>query len=157
MRMSQADQDQFPELTEYVRRRMPQVMTVPLIVRNMRRFGSLRQEELRTALLWGSLPRIVITDLSAVPAPDGTIVSANGRFRPAFPDQIELDLGRVNEFETDAYGAGSDQTADGRSVFIVGTTMLHELCHWGNFHHGVAEATEQGIAFEVATYGRNTG
>jgi hypothetical protein len=84
-------------------------------------------------------------------------VSANGRFDPAKPDQIELDIGRAQEFEDDAYGAGMDRTADGRRVFIVGTTLLHELCHWGNFHHGRAEAVEEGIAFEVAVYGRNTG
>jgi hypothetical protein len=38
-----------------------------------------------------------------------------------------------------------------------GTTVLHKLCHWGNFKHGVTEKEEAGIAFEVATYGRNTG
>lgn len=158
MRMSTTDISQFSKLVEYVRYRMPQVVHVPRIVRNMRLHGSLRLAELRTALVWGSTPLIVIADLSAVPAPDGSgLVSANGRFDPAKPNQIELDLGRVNQFETDAFGAGSDTTGDGRKVFIVGTTLLHELCHWGNFHHGTAEATEQGIEFEVATYGRNTG
>ena len=80
-----------------------------------------------------------------------------GRFDPANPGRIELDTGRANEFETDAYGAGSDNTSANRRVFIVGTTLLHELCHWGNFMHGVTETEEAGIAFEVATYGRNTG
>jgi hypothetical protein len=158
MRMSPEDRKNFPNLAFYVRVNMPQVTGVQTIVRNMKRHGSVGLAELRTALVWGAKPLIVLADLSAVPAPDGSgLVSANGRFDPAKPDQVELDIGRAQEFEDDAYGAGIDQTADGRSVFIVGTTLLHELCHWGNFHHGRAEAVEEGIAFEEDVYGRNTG
>jgi hypothetical protein len=156
--MSDDDKTNFPKLAYYVRVNMPQVTSVPIIVRNMNTHGSLSLPELRTALVWGSLPLIVLSDLSAVPAPDGSgLVSANGRFDPTKPNQIELDIGRAQEFEDDAYGAGSDVTADGRKVFIVGTTLLHELCHWGNFLHGTAEVVEEGVAFEVAVYGRNTG
>jgi hypothetical protein len=158
MRMSSDDRKNFPKLTQYVRRSLPQVINVPIIVRNMKKHGSLSAIQLQNVLTWGTNPKIVILDLSSVPAPDGSgNVAANGRFDPANPDQIELDIGRAQEFEDDAYGAGSDVTADGRKVFIVGTTILHELCHRGNFQHGVAEVEEEGIEFEEATYGRNTG
>lgn len=158
MRMSDDDKKNFKKLAFYVRVNMPQVTSVPIIVRNMKAHGSLSLAELRTALVFGAKPLIVLADLSSVPAPDGSgNVSANGRFDPAKPDQIELDIGRAQEFEDDAYGAGSDQTSDGRNVFIAGTTLLHEMCHWGNFQHGRAEPVEEGIAFEVAVYGRNTG
>jgi len=158
MRMSPEDRKNFPELTQYVRVSLRQVTNVPKIVQNMKKHGSLSAVQLQNALLWGTYPKIVILDLSSVPAPDGSgNVAANGRFDPANPDQIELDIGRAQDFEDDAYGAGSDSTSDGRSVFIVGTTLLHELCHWGNFHKGKTEIEEEGIAFEVDTYGRNTG
>ena len=158
MRMSPEDRTSFPKLTQYVRSSLPQVTVVPKIVHNMKKHGGLSAIQLQNALLWGTKPKIVILDLSSVPAPDGSgNVAANGRFDPANPDQIELDIGRAQEFEDDPYGAGSDSTADGRSVFIVGTTILHELCHWGNFHKGKAEVDEEGIGFEVDTYGRNTG
>ena len=155
MQLSATDRRNFPRLTEYVRRRMPEVLNVPIIVRNMRRFGSLNRRELAHALTWGAGPRIVIVDHTANTC--GGIAAVNGCFRHANPDQIELNSETVDNFERDPYGAGSDVNARGKKVFIVGTTILHELCHWGNFHHGVAETTEQGVAFEVATYGRNTG
>jgi hypothetical protein len=158
MRMSSDDRSNFPELTQYVRVSLPQVTNVPAIVQNMKKHGSLSAIQLQNALLWGTNPKIVVTDLSSVPAPDGSgLVSANGRFDPAKPDQIELDIGRAQDFEDDAYGAGSDTTAGGRKVFIVGTTLLHELCHWGNFHKGRTEVEEEGIGFEEDVYGRNTG
>jgi hypothetical protein len=155
MRLSVADQRRFPRLTEYVRRRMPEVLNVPVIVRNMRRFGSLTRAELAHALTWGTDPLILIVDHTANTC--GGTAAVNGCFRPTNPDRIELNDETVNNFETDPYGAGSDVNARGQKLFIVGTTILHELCHWGNFKHGVAEVTEQGVAFEVATYGRNTG
>jgi len=158
MRMSEEDRKNFPELTQYVRRALPQVMNVPKIVNNMKKHGHLSRIKLQNALLWGTKPKLILLDLSSVPAPDGSgNVAANGRFQPANPDQIELDIGRAQEFEDDAYGAGSDTTSDGRTVFIVGTTILHELCHWGNFHAGFTEVDEEGIGFEEDTYGRNTG
>ena len=29
-----------------------------------------------------------------------------------------------------------------------------ELCHWGNFNHGVIETVEAGKEFSIATYGK---
>lgn len=154
MRLSAADRSTFPQLAEYVRNRMIEVMNVPVIVRNLQRFGNLTRAEARHALSWGTDPLIVVKDLSNFQC---GVEAANGCFVSSNPQQIELDIGRAQEFESDAYGAGSDRTTAGRRVFIVGTTLLHELCHWGNFMHGVNEVDEAGIAFEVATYGRNTG
>jgi hypothetical protein len=154
MRLSDDDQNNHPKLTQYVRHSLPDVIHVPLIVQNIKKFGSLTREEFQHALGWGNDPLIVIKDLNGGSC-NG--VAANGCFDPANPRQVELDLEDVQNFETDAYGAGSDVNSRGQKVFIVGTTLLHELCHWGNFKKGVAEKEEAGIAFEVATYGRNTG
>lgn len=155
MRMSDDDRSNHKELVRYLRYKMPQVLNVPLIVANMKKFGSLSRVKLVHALTWGTDPLVLVQDLSTNTC--GGVAAANGCFRPDNPDQIELDSETVANFETDPYGAGSDTNTRGQKVFIVGTTFLHELCHWGNFKAGVAEATEAGIAFEVATYGRNTG
>ncbi len=154
MRMSDDDKKNFPKIAYYVRVNIPQVITVPKIVNNLKKFGHLTLAEIRHALAWGNDPLIVIKDLSNFQC---VVQAANGCFDPGNPTQIELDTETATNFEKHAYKAGSDVTTDGRKVFIVGTTLLHELCHWGNFKHGVAEAEEAGIAFEVATYGRNTG
>ena len=162
MILSQSNIDEFPNFARYVRRSMPTVVTVPVIVQNMRRFGSLSRSELINALTWGSGPRLKIVNLwSGSGLPDfnqcGGVAAANGCFRPVSPDSIELDRSVVAAFETDPGGAGSDLNTRGQKVFIAGTTLLHELCHWGNFNHNVRETAEAGVAFEVATYGRNTG
>ena len=83
----------------------------------------------------------------------------NGCFRPSSPNQIEISLDRALEFEAGKSGA-FDVTSSGKSVYIVGTTILHELCHWGRNLNGLGATylgNEAGVAFEVATYGRNTG
>ncbi len=67
---------------------------------------------------------------------------------------VEIDPRFVKDLENDPYGAGTGRNAGGKGVFIAGVTLLHELCHWGNFKHGVAETTEAGVAFERATYGK---
>jgi hypothetical protein len=154
MRLSADDQKDHPKLAHYVRCSLPSVFNVFLIVKNVKKFGNLTREEFLHALGWGNDPLIVIKDLNGGSC-NG--VAANGCFDPANPDQIQLDLEDVQNFEADPYGKGCDVNSRGQKVFIVGTTLLHELCHWGNFKHGVTETEEAGIAFEVATYGRNTG
>jgi hypothetical protein len=44
----------------------------------------------------------------------------------------------------------------GPPVYVAGATLLHELCHWGNFNNvpPVPELREMGEAFELATYGK---
>ena len=163
MIMSQTNIDEFPNFARYVRRQMPTVVSVPVIVRNMRRFGSLSRSELVNALTWGSGPHLRIVNLRSTAGLPGFqvcvagVAAANGCFRHAAPDAIEIDRTTISNFENDSGGAGTDLNTRGGRVFIAGTTILHELCHWGNFNHSVAETAEAGVAFEVATYGRNTG
>ena len=132
---------------------MWQVARVPLIVANMKTFGSLAEGEFRHALAWGTDPLIVINKLppGAPGAPGGC--GADGLFVPTSPNEIQIDLGRVQDFEAGPMNA-TDLNARGERVIIVGVLLLHELCHWGNFNHGVSEITEAGNDFCVATYGR---
>lgn len=154
MKFSAADRQTYPRLYRYIRYSMPQVSTVGAIVNNLRTYGSLSAAQSRTALTWDHNPLVVIAPLGGgqcgVPA-------ANGCFRAGNPDQIEIDEDRALEFER-GDAAAIEQTASGRDVYVVGTTLLHELCHWGRnlngrpYGHG-----EPGVDFEVATYGRNVG
>lgn len=100
MRMSDDDKRHFRKLAYYVRVNIPQVINVPKIVKNLKKFGNLTTTEIRHALTWGNLPLIMIKDLSNFQC---SVQSANGCFDPANPGQVELDTGRAQEFEDDAY------------------------------------------------------
>jgi hypothetical protein len=149
--MSADDVQAHPEFASYVRYKFPQLIHVGPVVHNLKKHGSLTTEEITHALQWGNDPLIVITDLSnnqcGVPA-------AFGCFEHSKPDQVEIDPEFVNDFENDPNGAGTGKNAGGKGVFIAGVTLLHEMCHWGNFMHGTAETQEEGAAFERATYGK---
>lgn len=67
--------------------------------------------------------------------------------------QIEIDDDVVNEFEQNA-NTNLRLTAFGRHVFLAGVTLLHEMCHWGNFLNSVPENDgDAGEKFETAVYG----
>ena len=151
MRMTDDDIKAHPKFAAYVRYKFPDLVYVGPVVHNLKKHGSLTSDEITHALRWGTDPLIVITDLSNNQC---GVPSAFGCFEHAKPDQIEIDPQFVTDFENDAYGAGTGKNAGGKGVFIAGVTLLHELCHWGNFQHGVAEAVEEGAAFERATYGK---
>ena len=118
---------------------------------NLKRYGSLTDAEIHHALRWNTDPLIAITDLSGNQCGSPAV----GCFNPVSPDQIEIDPQYVQDFENDPYGSGLGHNAVGGKVFIAGHILLHELCHWGCFKHGAAEAGgEAGDTFEAATYGR---
>lgn len=152
VKLSPADQKKYPKLTEYVRYQIPKLSGIPRIVENIQTYGSLTWAELRTALTWGHPPLIVLNDLTA--ARCGGHLNAYGCFRPHNPAQIEVAKRFALLFETNAAEGKDNKNIAGKRVYVVGATLLHELCHWGNRQHGVAEATEQGLAFERATYGK---
>ena len=154
MKFNAANRATYPRLYRYIRYSMPAVANVGVIVKNLRTYGSLSAEQSRTALRWDNDPLVVIAPLGGgqcgVPA-------ANGCFRAASPDQIEIDEGRALEFER-GDAAAVELTASGRRVYVVGTTLLHEICHWGRHKNGQPyDHGEEGVDFEVATYGRNVG
>lgn len=154
MNFSAADRATYPRLYRYIRYSMPTVVNVGVIVSNLRTYGTLSAAQTREALAWGNEPLVVITPLGGgqcgVPA-------ANGCFRASNPDRIEIDEERALEFER-GDAAAVEQTTAGRRVYVVGTTLLHELCHWGRNKNGQPyDHGEEGVDFEVATYGRNIG
>lgn len=153
MQMSKEDINTYKKFGLYVRSSFHQVAQVPSIVHNLKAHGSLTIEEIRNAVQWGNGPMIVIKSLSNFQC-NAITASPMGCFQPSAPHQIEVEIEYVKSYERDPNGAGIGHNARGQAVYVVGVILLHELCHWGNFKHGVAESTEQGEAFEIATYGK---
>ncbi|VAW60707.1 hypothetical protein MNBD_GAMMA10-230 [hydrothermal vent metagenome] len=154
MRMLVADRRRYPELYNYIKVQVSKLKRINRIVRALETYGSLTAVEARSALSWGGGPLVVVRALSAgqcgVPA-------ANGCFSAARPNEIQISRFRVNQLEN-ASPARFDRTQAGKKVLIVGTTLLHELCHYGNKKSGTEYAEgEAGVDFETALYGRNTG
>jgi hypothetical protein len=153
MNLSSADRTKYPGFCQYVRYAMPKVIDVPLIVKNMKKYGSLTPAKLKTALSWGSHPTIIIKDLN-IHTCGAAGTGAWGCFRPASPTLLEVRKDLVEDFEKNMSKGKDNKNAKGKIVYVVGATILHELCHWGNNQAGVAEAEEMGLAFEKATYGK---
>jgi len=156
MKFSAVDQGTYPRLHQYINHQMPQLRTIASILSKLNKYGSLTAAEANTALTWGQDPLVIVNPLNGgqcgVPA-------ANGCFRPTSPNQIELAKFCALEIENLVAGR-FDKTSSGRNVLIAGTTLLHELCHWGNKKHGTVYtggSGEAGVDFENAVYGRNTG
>ena len=148
MKLSADDQTNFPKFAYYLRHDFPLQIGNAVITSNLRKFGSLSLAQARSALMWDTDPLVVVTDLDAgqcgVPRADGCTSDST---------QIEIDDDVVNEFEQNA-NANLRLTAFGRHVFLAGVTLLHEMCHWGNFLNGVAENDgDAGEKFETAVYG----
>jgi Metallopeptidase toxin 3 len=148
MKLSADDQTNFPNLTHYLRHDFPLLIGNSIITTNLRRFGSLNLHQARSALMWDTDPLVTITDLDAGQC---GVPNAFGCTRDS--THIEIDDDVVNEFENNA-NDNLRLTAFGKHVFLTGVTLLHEMCHWGNFLNGVAEAGgDAGDQFETATYG----
>ena len=151
MKMDSIDQGVYPKFAEYVRDFVPRLVRVPSVIRNLERYGNLTYLEARNALTWGMGPRIVITDLHHGQC--GGRPKAYGCFRSPTPDAIEIHTGVVQDYESTQK---TDLNKLGKPVYVVGATLIHELCHWGNHNNNprVPEFHEMGLAFETATYGR---
>ncbi len=59
---------------------------------------------------------------------------AYGCFRHAKPVNIEIHKGVVDDFEKSS-ACHTDKNKSGKAVYVAGATLLHELCHWGNYNN----------------------
>jgi hypothetical protein len=150
MWMKQAQMEAHPKFAKYVKESMPTCKTVPKIVKALQKFGGLSEADAIQALSWGHAPLVRVVDLW-----DKTAWKSlgNGGFDPSKPGEIQIAQHRVEQFETPGAG-GTDTNAAGALVYIVGATLLHELCHWGLHKVGKAEVGEAGKRFEEAVYGK---
>lgn len=147
------DAGNYPNLTDYVMGSLPLVYQSKKIVANMQTYGSLDSTNLIYALLWGTYPEIIVRPLDNNYC---SVPSAWGCFDgDAEPNQIMLDEKLVAAFEANPKDHNVRfLTKKGVSLPIVGGTILHELCHWGNKKASRPEGgREMGQEFEIATYG----
>ena len=58
MKMTNADQTQYPKFTQYVRYALPKVVDVKSIVAAFQKYGQIDRTTLKRALKWGNEPHI---------------------------------------------------------------------------------------------------
>ncbi|MFC4220018.1 hypothetical protein [Flagellimonas marina] len=103
--------------------------------------------QIQKELQWGEGPEIHIVQLDNYD-PGKTDEDSAGYFDKHTPHRILLDIDYVNLVENET----SDPDA---LIFWVGTTVLHEYVHYGNFVTGFEFLGEDGRLFETKVYGEN--
>lgn len=153
MKMDPNDEQRYWRLASYLKTHLTQAYDSSKIVKNMKRFGHLDKSQFGQALIWGNDPGVEI-----VPLDNGrcNVARALGCFEHNNPNTILLDQTMVERFQDDPGNTAMNYfyTKSGHLVPIVGGTVLHELCHWGNKKANFDErGREYGVKFEKATYG----
>ena len=144
MKMLPGDIRDFPQFRQYVSVAIPTVRNMTFIINAIKKFsGNNNEAKIKRALEWNRGPTIVL-----VPGLVCGGVNASGCYNPGV-DQIEIKKERVEQFEA---GGGVKHTANGRLVYFVGVTLLHELCHWANDGTGADDLTHE--KFEQTLYGK---
>lgn len=147
MKMSPADIKKYPRFAQYVSAALPAVQFVKPIIDAMKKLaGKTPRATIMEGLQWGKGPLIkIVPDLRK---------TANANARTKWKsDLIELDISRVNSFESGKNHLG--QTKQGRLVYLVGVTLLHELTHWADAKDGIDDAPyEEGDQYEMDVYGK---
>ena len=152
MKLPIADQKKYPLFTYYLKNNFPKLTQIPVIVKNINKYGNISLAEFKTATTWGMGPNIKITDLHSGQC---GVPKAYGCFRQSKPHNLEVHTKVISDFEK-SHANSSDKNKKGKAVYVVGATLLHELCHWGNYNNTprIPELKEMGEAFELATYGK---
>jgi hypothetical protein len=142
MKMKHADITRYPKFAYYLKKNIPEIINVKAIVEAMQEIGQLNKATLKRAVQWESGPDINITPLNG----------AFGEFTPDIgSNEIRIDKSIVEDFEA---GRGIRKTKSGKSVYLVGVTLLHELIHWGDDKDGIDRPGEEGEEFERRIYGK---
>lgn len=131
------------KLYYYVSTNIPQVREMPFIINALKKFsGNASENAIKEALLWNKDPLIQLVP-NLICAGDEAVgcYAVNSNI-------IRVEQAVVDEFEA---GKGLRRTTYGKLVYLVGVTLLHELCHWANDGTGEEDLTHE--KFEQALYG----
>lgn len=152
MRLTAGTIGAYPRFTYYIKVDMPKIANVHAIVSSIKKLsGKTSQATIRTALQYGSDPLIEV-----VPNLMCAGVKAYGCYTFG-TNVIRIDKQLVSDFES---GKGIVKTTRGKSVYLVGATLLHELTHWADSQDGVDDpvpgdpTNEEGNAYEKGVYGK---
>ncbi|MER3376805.1 MAG: hypothetical protein RIM83_19340, partial [Allomuricauda sp.] len=137
----------YPKLTEYLKNQLPNVANMPKITSAIQDITGLSIASIKNDLQWGEGPEVHIIQLDNYD-PGKTDEDTAGYFDKNTPYRILLDIDYVNLVENE----NSDPDA---LIFWIGTTVLHEYVHYGNFATGFEFLGEDGRLFETKVYGEN--
>ncbi len=141
MRMSLADQVAYPKFARYVKNEIPKVADNKYIAAAFRKYGQIDGVAFKNALKWENSPVIKVTHL----------IGAYGEYTPGIgSDEIRIQDDIVRDFEA---GIGIKKTKSGKSIYLVGATLLHEMIHWADDKDGKDYPGEEGKLFEKEVYG----
>lgn len=143
MQMTKDDIKKYPKLYQYVSCQIPLVANVGVIVNAIKKLaGTIDRSTITNALQWGKGPMLKIVDF-----PKGLY----GEFSPGVrSNELRLSKAMVEKFEK---GKGLVTAPNGKKVYLVGVTILHELTHWADDQDGVDTLGEEGNQFESLVYG----
>jgi hypothetical protein len=108
--------------------------------------------DIKNDLKWGEGPILEITQLDNF-VPGVTDEDSAGFFDDNTPERIYLDVDYVHDLEQGT----TDQPIEDELLFFLGTTILHEYVHYGDYSQGFDYPGEEGRIFEVKVYGFNVG
>ena len=142
----------YHKLTEYLKNQIPKVADIPKIVNAINEFTQLPSDEIKNALKWGEGPVLHVSQLDNYPGCSTCSIDTVGYFDRENPDNIYLDIDYVNLIED----GNVTETDDDAYIFFLGTTILHELVHWGEFNNeNFTYEGEEGRHFEFRVYNAN--
>ena len=157
MRFSVDDMKKYPVFATYLSVDIPEVQRIKPIIDAIKEFsGDVTRSTIKNALKWGRGPLIKVDENLQV----------DGEFVMGCKSQvIRISLKRVKDFENGMKGLTKKhfgRTKQGKLVYLVGVTLLHELTHWADDQDGGDNAVpgdptnEEGWAFERKVYGHIT-
>jgi len=134
---------------------MPKVSNVNAIVSRIAKLaGKTSTATIINGLQYGTDPQIEVVPILMCAG-----VKAYGCY--AFgTNVIRVEQRLLSEFEA---GKGIVKTTTGKSVYLVGATLLHEFTHWADSQDGTDDpvpgdpTNEEGNAFEIGVYGKVLG
>jgi hypothetical protein len=159
MKMPDGDQKTYPKMAAYIKNEIPKLKNNATICAGLKKCGSLTPAQITQALSWGNLPTIKIVDMQVTSCRAG---DAGAGLYGCTRSKLEIEVAKrvVEGFETAAGKslapvAGLDNlNIKNNPVYVLGVSLLHELCHWGNKVNNVAEGEEMGLKFERTVYGK---
>ncbi|SDQ11895.1 hypothetical protein [Flagellimonas zhangzhouensis] len=142
----------YPKLTQYLKSQLPNVANIPKITNAIHQFTQLPINQIQNDLQWGKGPEVHIAQLDNYPDCNTCTEDTVGYFdKPENPNKIFLDIDYVAQLENGTLIENDNDAA----IFFLGTTILHEYVHYGDYNNGFDYPGEEGRKFEIMVYGNN--
>lgn len=135
-------------MTEYLRNKLPNIASNKRIVDAILKYTDLSREQIKEELQWGEGPTVEIAQLNNFENLDSKTI---GYFNANSPNTIFLDIDMVKTIESTEPGTLMGDAL----IFWLGTTVLHEFVHYGDWADGEQRDYEEGDLFEDEVYGQN--